>query len=471
MTKSRWIPWVLFLAAAIAFFVTLPIALRKPPSAEKLAETKVEVPVVVEKLVTNTFIYTNAIPVTVEKIVEVPAEIPATYKFYEIFATNYFGAEFVTNNFERLKGIGEVKVVLSLDSAVEKAIGEESARAKFELKLRQLGVPISESAPHWVRVNVSGMWDQQNNITLTYSISSTVTELQTITREDAFRRFILITWENGSFGYAGRTVAPDALAKALEEQAEIFANAYLRANSDWLAAKKKQPENGSPSTSKPFVAAPNAEASEPRGFGTGFFVTEDGYLVSNHHVVKGSKSVFVKTQAGIIPAKVVSTDSQNDIALLKVEGSFKPLPLVSSRDAKLGATVFTLGFPNPELQGISPKLTKGEISSLSGVQDDPRHFQVSVPVQPGNSGGALIDDTGNVIGLVSARLNEFVSLASSGTLPQNVNYALKSSFVNAFLEAQPAVASRMPKPRSSLGQKLEDLVKQAEPATVMVLVY
>ena len=468
-TKLRWIPWALAAVLAVSFAVTLPVALRKPRNVERVVEKKVEVPVQVTNTITNNI--TNSIPVTVEKIVEIPAEIPPVFKLYELFATNYYNAEFATNDFEALKGIGTLKVTVSLGSALNRVIGEESARAKFELKLRQLGVPISESAPFWVNVGVNGLWDDQYNVTLTYSIRTTVSEIQTIAHEDAFHRAVITSWENGAFGFAGRTVAPDAIAKAIEGEAEKFANAYLRANSVWLATKKKFAEAGVSGVAPSTSAASNAPTLEIHSFGTGFFVTEDGYLLSNHHVIKGAKSIFVKSASGFVSAKVVSMDSQNDIALLKVEGRFKPLPLVASRDVKLGASVFTLGFPNPELQGVSAKLTKGEISSLSGIRDDPRQFQISVPVQPGNSGGPLIDDSGNVVGIVTARLSEAASLTSSGMLPQNVNYALKSSFVSAFLEAQNAVASRLPKPRTLSGQKLEDLVKDSEQSISMVVTY
>jgi S1-C subfamily serine protease len=101
---------------------------------------------------------------------------------------------------------------------------------------------------------------------------------------------------------------------------------------------------------------------------------------------------------------VVQVDAANDLALLKAVGKFSPLPIAASRSAHLGGTVATIGFPDPTLQGFSPKLAKGEIASLSGAGDDPRYFQISVPVQPGNSGGALVDERGNVIGIVSAKV-------------------------------------------------------------------
>ena len=113
---------------------------------------------------------------------------------------------------------------------------------------------------------------------------------------------------------------------------------------------------------------------------------------------------------------------------------------------------------------------KGEIASLSGAGDDARHFQISVPVQPGNSGGALVDERGNVVGVVSAKLNAGAVLRSSGALPENVNYAVKSSYLLSFLESVPDVAAKLKEP-SAKEKKFEDVVKEAEQAAVLVLVY
>ena len=149
----------------------------------------------------------------------------------------------------------------------------------------------------------------------------------------------------------------------------------------------------------------------PTASGSGFFITDDGYLISNYHVVKDATKVRLLTSAGLIDAKVVQVDAANDLALLKADGRFAPLPIAASRTVNLGGTVATIGFPDIGMQGFSPKLAKGEIASLSGVQDDPRYFQISVPVQPGNSGGALVDERGNVVGIVSAKLSARAALA------------------------------------------------------------
>jgi len=138
--------------------------------------------------------------------------------------------------------------------------------------------------------------------------------------------------------------------------------------------------------------------------------------------------------------------------------------------ARLGSPVCTVGFTNIGLQGFAPKFAKREIAALSGAQDDARYFQISVPVQPGNSGGALVEERGNVVGVVSAKLDAAAALKSSGALPENVNYAVKSSFLLSFLESMPEVSAKLKDPNSK-DQKFDDVVKSAERAAVLVLVY
>ena len=210
--------------------------------------------------------------------------------------------------------------------------------------------------------------------------------------------------------------------------------------------------------------------ANPTATGTGFFITDDGYLVSNFHVIKDATRVRLVTSAGLIDAKVVSVDAANDLALLKAQGKFASLPIASSRTVHLGNSVATVGFPNIGLQGFAPKFARGEIASLSGASDDARYFQISVPVQPGNSGGALVDERGNVVGIVSAKLSARAALAESGALPENVNYAVKSSFLLSFLESVPDVANKLKEP-VTVDRKFEDVVGSAQQAAVLVLVY
>ena len=224
---------------------------------------------------------------------------------------------------------------------------------------------------------------------------------------------------------------------------------------------------------KNFVSDNTTSPANPTFTGTGFFITDDGYLISNYHVVKGAAKVRLLTGAGLIDASVVKVDAANDLALLKAVGRFAPLPIAASRTVKLGGTVATVGFPDIGLQGFAPKLAKGEIASLAGAADDPRYFQISLPVQPGNSGGALVDARGNVVGIVAAKLSAKAALDATGQLPENVNYAVKSSLLLSFLESVPDVAAKLKDPKSlqTATPPFEDVVKSAQDAAVLVLVY
>ncbi|MBI1842722.1 MAG: SEL1-like repeat protein [Verrucomicrobia bacterium] len=210
--------------------------------------------------------------------------------------------------------------------------------------------------------------------------------------------------------------------------------------------------------------------SRPESTATGFFITDDGYFITNEHVAGDRANVRILTGAGAVSAKVVKVDKLNDLSLLKVDGKFAALPVSSSRGVRLGASVATVGFPNVGLQGYSPKLAKGEIGGLSGALDDARHFQISAPIQPGNSGGALVDELGNVIGIVASKLNPKAALATSGALAENVSYAVKSSFLLGFLESVPEIAARLKDPNTER-RKFEDVVNSVEQATALVLVY
>jgi len=160
-------------------------------------------------------------------------------------------------------------------------------------------------------------------------------------------------------------------------------------------------------------------------------------------------------------------DVVNDIALLKVSGSFHYLPLGNASSVKLGSMVFTIGYPEPDIQGIEPKLTKGEINSLAGLRDDPRKFQISAPIQPGNSGGPIVDELGNVVGIVESSLDVGKIFASTGGLPQNVNYALKISYARVLLEMISPL--KLPQPFVE-SPGFDNVVERVRAASALVLI-
>jgi S1-C subfamily serine protease len=169
--------------------------------------------------------------------------------------------------------------------------------------------------------------------------------------------------------------------------------------------------------------------------GTGFFVSEDGAFITNAHVVGDCTKILVKLDDGSIkPAERQALDATNDLALLKLD--LRPKQWAKIRvGVRLGEAVEAFGFPHSNVLSSSGNFTLGNVTALDGIRDDSRFLQISAPVQAGNSGGPLIDDKGNVIGVVTSKLNALNVAFNDGDLTQNVNFAVKSSMVIAFLDA------------------------------------
>ena len=224
------------------------------------------------------------------------------------------------------------------------------------------------------------------------------------------------------------------------------------------------------STDEPPSSMTNKDKLQIKGTGTGFIITKDGYILTCHHVIEGTDLINVQVSNETYNARLVREDPYNDLALLKIAGNFSAIAFSNKRSAKMGEEVFTIGYPNPVLQGINAKFTKGEVSSLTGCGDDLRLYQISVPVQPGNSGGPLLDMKGNVMGIIVAVLDAKVAFKITGEIPQNVNYAIKSNYALALLDTLPEVSDRMPSPKKK-GTSFDKVVNHATGCTVMVVTY
>ncbi|HEU4342793.1 MAG TPA: trypsin-like peptidase domain-containing protein [Candidatus Binatia bacterium] len=208
---------------------------------------------------------------------------------------------------------------------------------------------------------------------------------------------------------------------------------------------------------------PGPGSSGPVGRnGTGFFITNDGYLVTNNHVVQSATEIVVFLADGRrLQGRLVTTDPENDLALVKVETTTRPLTIRDTRSLSVGEEVFTVGYPLPPLQGLDPKATFGRVNALSGIQGNIRQFQIDVPLQPGNSGGPLIDSKGRVVGIVHARLNPLVA--------QNVNYAVKADYLVGVLSAY-TQANWHRSVDTGRTQDLPSLVRAVKSSVVLVLV-
>jgi serine protease Do len=130
---------------------------------------------------------------------------------------------------------------------------------------------------------------------------------------------------------------------------------------------------------------------------------------------------------------LIAKDPTNDLALLKVEAQPQYVAALRS-DVRLGENVEAFGYPLANILATSGNFTTGNITALAGLGDDSRFFQISAPVQPGNSGGPLLDESGNVVGIVSSKLNFLSELKNVGDIPENVNFAIKASVATNFLQ-------------------------------------
>jgi len=189
------------------------------------------------------------------------------------------------------------------------------------------------------------------------------------------------------------------------------------------------------SSTAPMSPTPNETRAEKALAGTGFFVSSNGQVLTNAHVVEGCPIASVAADgkppvAGVVAAR----DMKNDLALIATGlnqdkyASFRP-------NIRLGDQVAAFGFPLAGVLSQSGNFTLGNITAIAGIGDDTRQIQISTPVQPGSSGGPLLDYSGNVVGVVTGKLNAIKTAAMTGDLPQNVNFAIKSVVAISFLES------------------------------------
>jgi hypothetical protein len=199
--------------------------------------------------------------------------------------------------------------------------------------------------------------------------------------------------------------------------------------------------------------------------GTGWYVAPGGYVVTNAHVVDSCKMVTLKSGAQL---QVLDVQVGEDLALLKGVSSVAHLSLRDGRAARLAEDVLIAGYPLGGILSSGINVTVGTVSALLGMGDDDRRFQFTAPVQPGNSGGPVLDTSGNVIGVVVSKLNAMNVQNEVGDIPQNVNFGIALKNLVAFLDANQVPYER--KPSNSPKDKV-DLAELARDSTVLLQCY
>ncbi len=187
------------------------------------------------------------------------------------------------------------------------------------------------------------------------------------------------------------------------------------------------------------VTPPVQNADEHEAFpvasGSGFAVSSVGHVVTNNHVVDGCSSVVIHDNGKTIKSTILYRDRINDLALLK--GDFTPSKVfsISRRNPEIMQEVYVSGYPFGTRISSTVKVTKGIVSSLTGIENNVSNMQIDAALQPGNSGGPIFDKKGNVIGVAVAKLDLKKVVADWGVVPENTNFGIKSNVVVNMLES------------------------------------
>jgi S1-C subfamily serine protease len=209
--------------------------------------------------------------------------------------------------------------------------------------------------------------------------------------------------------------------------------------------------NGPKKTADGKTALPAGSMSS----GTAFAISQDGLLVTNAHVAASCAEITVRQFDGTTTsASLLAADGTNDLALIKITSATPDFAqLRGAPEIRQGESVIAVGFPLHDILSAGTNLTTGTVSALAGIKNDSRRFQVSTPVQHGNSGGPLLDQSGNVVGIISSGIDKPVN----GSMTQNINFAIKTAVVRTFLDsngvAYKVVSSEKQLPIPEIGER------------------
>ncbi|MBK4717622.1 trypsin-like peptidase domain-containing protein [Azospirillum sp. YIM DDC1] len=204
------------------------------------------------------------------------------------------------------------------------------------------------------------------------------------------------------------------------------------------AAKPRPTPSDTPRPQVAAVTPPSPpRPTERSSSGSGFPVNGKGEILTNHHVIEGCRTLKARRGERIVDAELVATDEKNDLAVVRAAvPSAQSLKFRDGKGIRPADGVVAVGYPYAGLLATTPQVTTGSVTSLAGIADDTRFLQITAPIQPGNSGGPLLDLSGNTVGVVVSTLSALAVVKATGSIPQNVNFAIKSSVAREFLDSK-----------------------------------
>jgi S1-C subfamily serine protease len=187
-----------------------------------------------------------------------------------------------------------------------------------------------------------------------------------------------------------------------------------------------------------FIPSTTLQAADTT-VGSGFVIGSQGEILTNAHVVENCESITIGFPSGSSEiAVLIAHDQKNDLAVVRTKNqpSLGTAAFREGAPVRAGDTVVALGYPLSGILASNASLSVGNVSALAGLGDDSRYLQISAPVQPGNSGGPLLDTSGHLVGIVTAKLDAALVARVTGDIPQNVNFALKAELARTFLDSK-----------------------------------
>ena len=190
--------------------------------------------------------------------------------------------------------------------------------------------------------------------------------------------------------------------------------------------------------------------------GTGFFVSSQGHIVTNEHVVENCSAIDFSFGGQKHNALVLAVDKTNDIALLKTTFNNPKFLSFAPNDPELLDPIIVAGYPFGDSLSSTIKVTRGVVSSLAGIDNNFSNVQIDAAIQPGNSGGPIVNDQGQVLAIAVSKLDAEYALKTFGSLPESVNFGIKSGLVKSFLVANNVAVAQSPLADKKLGQLLTE---------------
>ena len=168
--------------------------------------------------------------------------------------------------------------------------------------------------------------------------------------------------------------------------------------------------------------------------GSGFYVSDQGHIITNYHVIEDCQEIKAHSKGKIVKAGKIASDTRNDLAILKVENKPSHVFALSADNSYPLQDIIVAGFPFGNKVSSTLKFTRGIVSSIAGIGDDYSRIQIDAALQPGNSGGPIMNDYGNIIAVAVAKLSLKKILKDYGVVPENTNFGIKASAVRNVME-------------------------------------